>query len=576
MKRLFFAFIIPFFVTVFVSSCNILGHSAKNKTELSKSSSFEFNYAFMEAEKQKMTGNFEEAALLLEKCKKLDPGSAVVYYELSTLYIQKEQYEDAIESAKTAVKLNPGNIWYKAILAVLYKQTDKPLEAITIYKELVKEYSDRVDFLYDLANLYSLVKKYDDAIKAYDLIENNYGLNETISLEKEKIFVIKGDKEKAHQEIQKLIDSNPDEIRYIGMLAESYVNENEYEKAIELYQLMLKKDSTNGLVHLSLADFYRITKEYDKSFSELKIAFSSQDVDVDIKIKMLITFLSYSDESDELKSQSSELLNRLLQAHPDDPKAHTLHADFLIRDKKYSEAREELRFVVKSEKSKYMIWEQLLLLENDLADYNNMYIESNEAIQYFPTQPVIYYFKGLSSYQLNKTEEAISSIKSGIDYAINNPSLKADMYALLGNAYHKTGQMKESDEAMEQVLKIDKGNKVTLNNYSYFLSLRGDSLDKAERMSMVCIELEPLNYTYLDTYAWVLYKQNKFDKALIQIEKAYQNGGNQNAVIVEHYGDILFKLGQAEKANERWNEAIKLGKGSVFLEKKTIQKTIIE
>jgi tetratricopeptide (TPR) repeat protein len=223
-----------------------------------------------------------------------------------------------------------------------------------------------------------------------------------------------------------------------------------------------------------------------------------------------------------------------------------------------------------------MIWEQLLLLENDLADFNNMYTESNEAIQYFPTQPIIYYFKGLSSYQLNKTEEAITSIKSGLDYVTDNPSLKADMYALLGNAYHKTGKMKESDEAMEQVLKIDKGNKVTLNNYSYFLSLRGDSLDKAERMSMVCVELEPLNYTYLDTYAWVLYKQNKFDKALIQIEKAYQNGGNQNAVIVEHYGDILFKLGQAERANEKWNEAIKLGKGSVFLEKKTIQKTIIE
>jgi len=576
MRYLFFVPLFFLCITALFSSCNILGRSAKNKPDISKNSLFEFDYAFIEAEKQKMTGNFEEAALLLEKCKKIDPNSAAVYYELSTLYIQKEQYEKAIESAKTAVELNPTNIWYKAILAVLYKQTDQPLEAISVYKQLVKENSDRVDFLYDLANLYSLVKKYDDAIKTYNLIENNYGLNETISLEKEKIFILKGDKEKAHQEIQKLIDSNPDEIRYIGMLAESYVNENEFEKANELYHQMLKKDSTNGLVHLSLADFYRITKEYDKSFSELKLAFSSQDVDVDIKIKMLITFLSYSDESDELKDQSSELLNILLQAHPDEPKAHTIHADFLIRDKKYKEAREELRYVLKSEKSKYMIWEQLLLLENDLADFNNMYAESNEAIQYFPTQPVIYYFKGLSSYQLNKTEEAIISIKTGIDYAISNPSLKADMYALLGNAYHKMGKMKESDEAMEQVLKIDKGNQVTLNNYSYYLSLRGDSLDKAERMSLVCVELDPLNHTYLDTYAWVLYKQNKFDKALIQIEKAYRNGGSQNAVIIEHYGDILFKLGQAEQANEKWNEAIKLGKGSVFLEKKIIQKTIIE
>ncbi len=558
------------------SSCKVLKNSEKKKNSIPEKDQFEFNYAFIEAEKQKMLGNYDDAALLLERCKKIDPTSAAVNYELTTLYIQKEQYDIAIESAKTAVKLNPENTWYKAILAVLYKQTNNPEEAITVYKELIKENTDRVDFLYELATLYSQVKKYDEAIKYYDLIESNYGLNETISLEKEKIFFLMGQNEKAHKEIQKLIDSNPAEIRYMGMLAESYVNENNFTRAREIYNQMISADSSNGLVHLSLADFYRITKEYDKSFSELKLAFGSTDVEIDVKIKMLISFLSFTNESEELKGQAKDLLEILLKTHPDDTKAHTLFADFLIRDKNYAEAREQLRLVTKTEKSKYLIWEQLLLLESDLTDFNNMYLESDEALQYFPNQPVLYYFKGLSSMQLNKTEEAISALKTGVELVVDNPSLKADMYSILGDAYHKTGQMKESDAAMEQVLKIDKSNKIILNNYSYYLSLRGDSLDKAERMSLVCVELDPDNPTYLDTYAWVLFKQNKFDKALIQIEKAYNNGGNKSAVIVEHYGDILFKLGQTERANELWNEALKLGKGSEFLNKKIIQKTLIE
>lgn len=563
-------------IASFLSSCNLLRH--KNKTEdlLSERERYEFNYSFMEAEKQKMLGNFEEAKFLYEKCNKLDPASAATLYELSTLLVQKEDYKQAIENAKKAVKLNPNNIWYKAMLAVLYKQTNDANSAISVYKDLLKDNPDRVDFLYELANLYNYIKKYDDALKAYENIEASYGVNETVTLEKERIYLVKGNKEKAYDEIRKLINSNPTEVRYYGILAESYVSEGDFDKAREIYEQMLKIDPNNGLVHLSLSDFYRLTKEYDKSFSELKIAFASTDVELDVKIKMLITFLNFSNESAELKEQSYELLKILLVTYPQDTKVHTLYADFLMKDKKIQEAREQLRIVANNEKSKYLIWEQLLLIEGNLNDFAAMYKESCEALEYFPNQPVLNYFQGLSAYQLKKYDIAEKTLKYGVEIVTDNPTLKADMYSILADTYNKLGKMKDSDNAMEQVLKIDKSNKIILNNYSYYLSQRGDSLDKAERMSLICVELEPKNATYLDTYAWVLYKQNKFEKALEAIEKAYKNGGSDDAVVVEHYGDIVFKLGQTDRANELWNEAGKLGKGSEFLNKKIIQKTLVE
>jgi len=572
-KKYIFVFLL---IILLLGSCNILQHKDLNKDNLSAKDRYEFNYSFMEAEKQKMLGNFNDAAVLYEKCKKLDPLSAAVYYEISTLLIQKEQYNEAIKNARMAVKLNPQNTWYKAILAVLYKQINKPNEAISVYKKLLKENPQRVDFMYELAIIYNYVKKYDDALKVYEIIEDNCGVSETVSLEKERIYMVKGEKGKAYNEIQKLINSDPAQIRYYGMLAESYVSEGNFDKANEIYQQMLKVDGNNGLVHLSLSDFYRLTKEYDKSFNELKIAFASNDVDIDVKIKMLITFLKFSNESAELKEQSYNLLKVLLNTYPDDTKVHALYADFLIKDNKVEQAREQLRIVTKNEKSKYIIWEQLLLIESTLADFNAMFTESLEALDYFPNQPVLNYFHGLSAYQLKKYDDAEKTLKLGVDLVADNPNLKAEMYSILADTYNKLGKMKESDNAMEQVLIIDNGNKIILNNYSYYLSLRGDSLDKAERMSLICVELEPENSTFLDTYAWVLYKQNKLDKALEAIEKAYNNGGKNNAVIVEHYGDILFKLGQTERANELWNEAVKLGKGSEFLNKKIIQKTLIE
>ncbi len=568
--------IITFFILFIFSSCNILLHSKQNSSNLTSREDYDFTYTFLEAEKYKMLGNFDDASVLFEKCKKINSSSAIIHYELATLLIQKKDYRNAIEYAKTAVKLNPQNNWYKALLAVLYKQTNKPEQAISIYKDLLKNNANRVDFLYELANLYNYIKKYDDALTYYDIIENNFGINETVSLEKERVYLVKGNKSKAYNEIQKLIESNPNEVRYYGILAESYVSDGDFEKANEVYQQMLKIDGNNGLVHLSLSDFYRLNKEYDKSFDELKIAFSSTDVDIDIKIKMLITFLNFSNESPELKAQSNQLLEILIDTYPENPEPHTLYADFLIKDNKVEEAREQLRIVAKTQKSKYLIWEQLLFIESTLNDFTAMFNESSEALEYFPNQPVLNYFNGLSAYQLKKYDKAEETLKQGVEIVTDNQELKANMYSLIADVCNKLGKLKESDDAMEQVLKIDKSNKIILNNYSYYLSLRGDSLDKAERMSLICVELEPNNYTYLDTYAWVLYKQNKLQKALEAIEKAYNNGGKNNAVIVEHYGDILFKLGQPERANELWNEAFKLGQGSEFLNKKIIQKTLIE
>ena len=91
-----------------------------------------------------------------------------------------------------------------------------------------------------------------------------------------------------------------------------------------------------------------------------------------------------------------------------------------------------------------------------------------------------------------------------------------------------------------------------------------------------CIKTHPKNGTYLDTYAWVLYVNKDFEEALGIIERAYVNGGNKSAVIVEHYGDILYQNNKKAEAIKKWNEAKAIGKGSPFLDKKISEKKLIE
>ncbi len=535
----------------------------------------EFTHNLIEANRQKILGNFEAVKSLYERCLALNPKSAVIYYELASYYVQRQQYQKSIEYAIQAVKLEPQNLWYKALLGVLYKQTSQYTKAIKIYSSLIKNHPERIDFYYELAYLNLYRNNINKALSVFDEIEQRFGLDETVVLEKERIYSYKGQYEKAEKEIKKLIQSNPGEIRYHGMLAELYISQNKLDKAQEVYNKMLQIDSTNGLVNLSLADFYRIKNEIDKSFYHLQQAYKSEEIDIDTKIKMLITLSEYAQKDIRLATETDKLLGILLEYYPDNPKVLTLYTDILLSQNKQKEAYETLLKIIKLDPGKSIIWEQLLMLEHQMQLWDSLIVHSSQAIEYFPLQVTLYYLKAIAAYELKKYEIADETLQALQTIPVGNQDLLMEIYALHGEVLHAMGKNAESDMKLEKALEIDGKNRIVLNNYSYYLSERSDSLDKAERMSRICIDMEPDNPTFLDTYAWILYKQNKLEEALKYIEKAYKLQKNQ-AVIIEHYGDILYRLGKHDEALEKWNEALKVGKGSPFLEQKIQQKKLIE
>lgn len=564
------------FIAIFLSLIfNTKIYSQKTSNEYNP----EYLHTLIEANRQKVLGNFETVRTLYEKCIELNPQSAVAYYELASYYIQQNNYEKAISLEKKAVALSPKNVWYQLLIGILYKQTQQFSKAIKVYKRLIRQNNKRIDFLYELAYLYVHAGKLNKAIKKFNAIEKHYGIEESTSLEKEKIYTYKKKYTKANQEIQKLINTNPNEIRYWGMLAEAYISQNKLQEAERIYKKMLQMDSLNGLVNFSLANFYMIKNNIDKSLYHLKLAFKSTNIDLDSKITTLITLLTYSENNIKISNEIDSLLSILTNMYPENPKVLTLEVDFLLSKNKQLDAYKKLYKICQIDPGKYIIWEKMLMIEYTLGMFDSLYSHGSKAIEYFPLQANLYYLKALAAVQLSKLDEADESLTHVETLPIQDKNLEIEIHALHGDILHSLGKNRESDIEMEKALKLDKFNKYILNNYSYYLSLRSDSLDKAERMSLICVELEPENPAFLDTYAWVLYKQNKIDKALIYIKKAYQLQKEKNendSTIIEHYGDILYKSGDIEKAIEMWNEALKSGKGSLLLEQKIIQKKLIE
>jgi tetratricopeptide (TPR) repeat protein len=167
-------------------------------------------------------------------------------------------------------------------------------------------------------------------------------------------------------------------------------------------------------------------------------------------------------------------------------------------------------------------------------------------------------------------------LEQGKKLSSSNLELLAYFNGQLGDAYNGIKEYEKSDKAYEAALDFDPDNDHVLNNYSYFLSLRKEKLDLAEKMSTKLIERNPEDPTYLDTYAWVLYNLGKFNDAKKYIEKAINFDETNSGTLVEHYGDILFKLGDVDSAVEQWEKARKLNDTTELLDKKIADRQLYE
>ena len=209
-----------------------------------------------------------------------------------------------------------------------------------------------------------------------------------------------------------------------------------------------------------------------------------------------------------------------------------------------------------------------MFIQAEQNDFEGMLKTSSMALEYFPTDPLFYYFNGLSNRWFNNYDDAIKSLLLGVEFVVENQNLMIEFYSNLADVYNSKQEYDLSDKHYEKVLDIDSNNVIALNNYAYYLSLRGEKLEKAKEMSYKCNSLEVDNGTYQDTYAWVLYQLKQYEQAEKWLLKALSNGGENNPVVVEHYGDVLYKLGKKANALNQWKKAKSLGEASKFLNQK--------
>lgn len=546
----------------------------KEGNNLSEKQLRKFNELFFMAEKEKNLGNPLDAQVIYLQLYKLDPFNATVCYELAQIYGAQSEKEKAVFYAQRAVELNPNNIWFKRLAATIYREFNFTEKEVAAFKELVELEPDNPDYRYELALAHLNNDDSKNAIKALDKLEDIIGIHEVISYQKRQIFLESGDLDKAVDELNRLIEAYPKNLEYYGVLAQMYMANGKEDEALEVYQKMFEIDPDDPRPHLDMAKYYQGNKQFEKSIYHLKKAIASPAMDIDRKVPILLSLFEVSANDSLMQKEAYQMLEDIIIASPKDPKAYAIYGDFLSRDNRVLEALGAYKKAVSLEGGGlFEIWEQILLIEIQMELYDSLVIDAPKVVDLYPNRPTPYLFGGIAFSIKEQHKESADFLEQGLDYVLANPRLKEQFYTQLASEYNSLNQYEESDKYFDYALSINDQNASTLNNYAYYLSVRGERLEKALQMTEKSNRLSPNNPIFLDTWAWVLYKKKDYKEALMIMERVIGFGVNSGEVL-EHYGDILYKNGKKNKALEQWKKAKELGDTSTEIDTKIKSKKL--
>jgi len=504
---------------------------------------------------QKSAGQFAAAEKTFDRLVLLQPDNDAAHFELARIYIEKEDYTQAERSAKHAAAINPDNEWYWSTLLDIYKKTGNIKAMPAVFDELIRLHPDRISNYQEKAYVLFLDKQYDASLAAYDTVAQRFGETDEQYLTKSQIYLAQNDTESAIGELETLISKKPKDVKGYILLAELYTKTKEPRKAVALLEDASVLFPNDPLILLGKSDAYLSMNKQKPAYDFLQQAFINTGLDIDAKAGILYTAIANRNRTMAPESLA-KLADLLAETYPQEAKAYAVKGDIYMQLQQLEPARQAYLKALDINQYIEGIWQQLLQVELQMAKYDDVELHGKEALKLFPNHPLLLFFTGHGFLGNGKYQEARTYLEGALNTANEEHTpLLTQLYSNLGDIYNALNMHAESDVAYEEAIALDSTNAYALNNYAYYLALRKEKLTLAAEMSQKSNELMPNYPSYQDTYAWVFFQQGKYSDALEWIQKAIKNSKSASDTLLEHYGDILAKLGDINGAIVQWKKA---------------------
>lgn len=553
--------------------------SAQSVVSDARASERQYNILFNEAMLQRQKHHHDATFDLLTRCLELKPDASEVYFFLAQYYTEIKDADKALSFFKKAAELCPDNMTYLETLAQSYISKEMYAESIPVVEKMYESDKSRQELLEMLYRLYIQEKDFEKAISVLERMETIDGKSERLSLAKSSLYIQMGDHEHAIASIRALSEEHPYDLNYRTLYANTLMANEEFEEGYQVLLQVLEEEPDNARAQQSLRSYYIRMEDVEAADSITRRILTNRHTETDAKITMLRQLIAENEANGGDSTEVLTIFDEMLQQPEPDADIAELKAVYMdLKQMPRDSIAHALEKVLSIDPARAASRLHLVQYAWEAEDNDRIVELCQAARQYNPEEMAFYYYQGMAYYRQDDTDHALEAFQNGIN-VINDqssPEIVSDFYAVMGDLLYQKDREREAFAAYDSCLQWKPDNIGCLNNYAYYLSLKGTSLDKAEEMSYKTIKAEPKNATYLDTYAWILFMQGRYAEARIYIDQALQNDSAIGAVVTEHAGDIYAMAGDVDGAIGLWQKALAADPTNKLLARKIKRKKYIK
>jgi tetratricopeptide (TPR) repeat protein len=516
---------------------------------------------YLQALCYKKGGKPDSARILLEKYVAEDSTNAAVYMDLANMCISARQPELASAYMAKAARLEPDNYWIQRANALLRAQTGDIKAAISGYQAIADKYPQKTDDLQALASLYEQNGQQMQAIATWNKYESETGINEQVSTEKARLYLGLNKRKQAIAEMDKLIQSDPSNLRYYLIKGNVYSIMGDHKRAEKLYkQLDAKFPNQRSDISRQLATLYLDQHRDAEAVVLMKQLIADSTLDFESRRSLFVS--AVADSSLSLYFSENDYRNFIRQ-NPMQEGSYLLYANYLLTHNNTA-GFDYVRQAIKVNPHNAASWLILIDYYQQMNDSVRYASTLSEALAANPENGTLHFYQGSLDMERGHDSLALRQWKQAATLlsADNSEKQRTSLvYGVIADVYmQKSGMADSAYYYYELALASNPDNALVLNNYAYTLAVNNGDLDKAERLSGRSLQKDPKSVTFLDTYAWIYFKQGNYATAKMYIQQAVNYGGDKDADVLEHYGDILYKNGEEAEGVKAWNQAVSIAK----------------
>lgn len=556
------------------------GKKEQTKKSVSIADQRKAEYIFMEAQKQKLSDNFDAFYDLLAYAHEIDPDNTAIsfYMGMSLLRMNnttKERCDQGLALMKEHFEAQPEDLYETTFYSDANLQLGHPDEALRAIKLLNEHNPNRLELQVRLAEAYSQSGDFEKSNATYDSIEAIFGGAIQITSSKIENYMAMNDSAGALREMRGLLATAPQNGTYNIAMSGLFQHYGMNDSALYYLDRAQEYAPDNGYIYLARAEFYNTVGDSVGYEQQIYNALTAEQLDVDSKLGVLLGYIRGQLAKEDTTQRIDNLFTVLIQQHPHEAKIHQLYSEYFYTKKDYKGAIEQLGYSLDVNPTDADGWRNMVILNMMDDNYTDAVKASEKALEYNPDNLDLMGYVAGCYHQMKEYDKAIESYTKVIELTDSaDLERKSELITGMGDTYSEMNDTVKAVECYEQALELDPLNSGALNNYAYYLAQRNQELDKAERMAALAVKEEPDNANFIDTYAWVFFAKKDYQMALLYIKSAVEKGEDEH--FLEHYGDILWFNGEKDQAVEQWTKALEMDQDNELLQRKVKNKTYYE